>query len=495
MTITVYSKPSCPQCTHTIKRLEKHGADFQVLDAREHIDTLKAMGFSQAPVVVPESGVDNAWSGFRIDKVTEAVTAQKQAQADAPDPIESDPIADASAELLDQMATRGTPEEPWFFLEDSGTSIFPVTDAPPVNLPNRSVSKINHDRADFTDATLDGTSFLECSLPEANFAGASLKFAKFVDSDINFSTFAGADCTGADFSRATISYFDPKGKATDFAGANLHGANLSRATLGWQEFSESTMDDVVMVNSTLHHAALSAKMSNAMLVGSQWTDVNTEGTNLRHALAQRMTMTSCRLESSDLRAADLSASTASGVTISGSRLDGVQATGSQWTNGSSWEDNTMPRANFSGSTFPSLHVDSCTLESTDFSGSQFDRLAVFDSSFQGANFSGATFTQGSLDAVDMTNANLAGASFNGTEFIDVDFSGANITGTVFHGATFDGCTGLPDGIEAMSQTSATFAVPVSHVLNNPELLDSPAPSTEPNSNPSPAVETEGGAGL
>ena len=82
--ITVYSKPSCPQCTATKKKLAKHGVPFEELDAREHVPYLKSLGYRGAPVVMVSEGDDitpvDHWSGYRPERVA--------ALADTPAPAE-----------------------------------------------------------------------------------------------------------------------------------------------------------------------------------------------------------------------------------------------------------------------------------------------------------------------------------------------------------------------------------------------------------------------
>jgi glutaredoxin-like protein NrdH len=61
MAITVYTKPSCVQCTAT----------YRVLDLSQDetaLETVKELGYLQAPVVVTD---DEHWSGFRPDKISE----------------------------------------------------------------------------------------------------------------------------------------------------------------------------------------------------------------------------------------------------------------------------------------------------------------------------------------------------------------------------------------------------------------------------------------
>lgn len=69
MTITVYTKPSCVQCTATYRALDSKGIEYEVLDLSEDetaLATVKELGYLQAPVVVTD---DEHWSGFRPDKI------------------------------------------------------------------------------------------------------------------------------------------------------------------------------------------------------------------------------------------------------------------------------------------------------------------------------------------------------------------------------------------------------------------------------------------
>jgi glutaredoxin-like protein NrdH len=65
--VTVYSKPNCPQCTQTKKKLEQRGIAFEVIDIsqdKQAAQTVTDLGYRQVPVVV--SG-EKHWSGFRPD--------------------------------------------------------------------------------------------------------------------------------------------------------------------------------------------------------------------------------------------------------------------------------------------------------------------------------------------------------------------------------------------------------------------------------------------
>lgn len=69
MTITVYSKPACVQCTATTRALDARGLAYDLVDLTEDaaaLDRVQALGYRQVPVVV--AGEDH-WAGFRPDMI------------------------------------------------------------------------------------------------------------------------------------------------------------------------------------------------------------------------------------------------------------------------------------------------------------------------------------------------------------------------------------------------------------------------------------------
>ena len=67
--ITVYTKPSCPQCVATKRHLDRLGLPYEEDDATEpgNLAALKALGFMAAPVVVADP---DAWAGYRPELIT-----------------------------------------------------------------------------------------------------------------------------------------------------------------------------------------------------------------------------------------------------------------------------------------------------------------------------------------------------------------------------------------------------------------------------------------
>lgn len=77
--ITVYSKPRCPQCTATYRKLKSLSADHDSVDVSqdpEALSFIRSLGYSQAPVVVvrdAQGSVIRHWSGFRPDMIKKEV--------------------------------------------------------------------------------------------------------------------------------------------------------------------------------------------------------------------------------------------------------------------------------------------------------------------------------------------------------------------------------------------------------------------------------------
>jgi glutaredoxin-like protein NrdH len=69
MTITLYTKPACVQCTATRKALDKSGVEYDVVDITEDPaarDYVMSLGYLQAPVVIAG---EQHWAGFRPDAI------------------------------------------------------------------------------------------------------------------------------------------------------------------------------------------------------------------------------------------------------------------------------------------------------------------------------------------------------------------------------------------------------------------------------------------
>lgn len=69
MSITVYTKPACMQCTATKKALDRAGLEYELVDITmdsQALDYVMALGYTAAPIVVADG---EHWSGFRPDRI------------------------------------------------------------------------------------------------------------------------------------------------------------------------------------------------------------------------------------------------------------------------------------------------------------------------------------------------------------------------------------------------------------------------------------------
>lgn len=70
MVVTVYSKPSCVQCTATYRALDQQGVNYEIVDLTQDqiaFDTVRNLGYMQVPVVI--AGEDH-WAGFQPDRIS-----------------------------------------------------------------------------------------------------------------------------------------------------------------------------------------------------------------------------------------------------------------------------------------------------------------------------------------------------------------------------------------------------------------------------------------
>lgn len=78
MTVEVYSKPNCVQCTQTKKALEKQGVEYVAIDLTADEKAFEfvtgELGHRAAPVVVIKDnngGIVKSWAGFQPELLSE----------------------------------------------------------------------------------------------------------------------------------------------------------------------------------------------------------------------------------------------------------------------------------------------------------------------------------------------------------------------------------------------------------------------------------------
>ena len=75
MSITLYTKPACVQCTATKKALDRAGLAYNTVDISlddEARDYVMALGYVQAPVAEVDG---EHWSGFRPERIKQLQAA------------------------------------------------------------------------------------------------------------------------------------------------------------------------------------------------------------------------------------------------------------------------------------------------------------------------------------------------------------------------------------------------------------------------------------
>lgn len=79
MTVTVFSKPKCPQCDATKRKLVKLDIPHTVIDVSQDergLARVRELGYEAVPVV--EHGDDN-WYGYRPDKLDGLIAERRAA--------------------------------------------------------------------------------------------------------------------------------------------------------------------------------------------------------------------------------------------------------------------------------------------------------------------------------------------------------------------------------------------------------------------------------
>jgi len=70
MSVTVYTKPACVQCTATKRKLDELGVEYDTIDlltTEGALEKVRALGFQQAPIVITDS---DSWSGYQPERLS-----------------------------------------------------------------------------------------------------------------------------------------------------------------------------------------------------------------------------------------------------------------------------------------------------------------------------------------------------------------------------------------------------------------------------------------
>jgi len=109
---------------------------------------------------------------------------------------------------------------------------------------------------DFTNADLTDTNFTKANLASASLANASISRANFSLADLSNAKLCGLNLYLVNFDKAYLSYADLSDSllfGTIFRGSNMAGARLSGARLADTVFANTNLQNVVGLDSCLHH--------------------------------------------------------------------------------------------------------------------------------------------------------------------------------------------------------------------------------------------------
>ena len=74
MSITVYSKPDCPQCDLTKRDMDILGIEYETVDITQEqtaLERLASLGYRSAPVVQTDH---ETWAGYDQEKIKSLVS-------------------------------------------------------------------------------------------------------------------------------------------------------------------------------------------------------------------------------------------------------------------------------------------------------------------------------------------------------------------------------------------------------------------------------------
>lgn len=79
--VTVYTKPACPSCDMTKRRLRNNGVEFTEVDVTDDPTALdfitRELHYQAAPVVyVSDGDAAEHWSGYHPDLITTHITSK-----------------------------------------------------------------------------------------------------------------------------------------------------------------------------------------------------------------------------------------------------------------------------------------------------------------------------------------------------------------------------------------------------------------------------------
>lgn len=285
---------------------------------------------------------------------------------------------------------------------------------------------------DLTGATFQGAilgpsqkgsaSFTQANLTSTCFIGAVMNATSFNYASFNCTDFTGTSLMQANFGPAQTFTPNPACR-TKFVQATIDVNAIDTANWGLIDFSYANFQNL----SPSTFSLAGKDITGAMLVGTNFQNINMSQANLTQVDFSKATLTGANLQSAALNAA----------TLVGANIDFAQMACARfyYQKGSTQDLNASVCLNTPSTTQPALgaNLQGTNLTNSVMTNVTLDYAQLNWANLSGVNFRGATFRQASLQATGtLSSATIAGTNFNGA-----NFSGAQLNSVVFSNSNLE----------------------------------------------------------
>ncbi|MGY4730812.1 DUF2169 family type VI secretion system accessory protein [Burkholderia pyrrocinia] len=302
------------------------------------------------------------------------------------------------------------------------------------DLSDLDLSSVALERADFSDAVLEGTRFVGSRLSRATFDRALLSQADFSDADLRDATFVNARAPGASFRTATLD------RATldraDFSGGDFTRASLADCRCTQAQFDASQMNEIKARGLEGDHASF----VGCALDAASLPYVRLPHANFQYASLRGATLASAQGDGTEWHGAQASQVILRHATLRGSRADasscfyqadlsGVKLDDANWDGADLRESNlcaaTLDRASLSRAIACGAQLTLTCARHADLSKTDLSHADV-----RFANLFGASLRRAKLFGTRLQFSNLYGADCYGTVLGWAQVEGANVDRTL-----------------------------------------------------------------
>ncbi|NOX34523.1 MAG: DUF2169 domain-containing protein [Deltaproteobacteria bacterium] len=298
---------------------------------------------------------------------------------------------------------------------------------------------------DLAGVNLDGIDLSGAFLEQVNFKGASLKNADLSKTILARADLEDADFTGANLEKANVGAVHAL--RADFTDANLKSAKLSKGDFTKANFTKANLEDiesleVVIVQANFTQAympkinfvetkILEAKFVNADMNTSAFIKCSIEESDFSEAVMNGCAFIESQLKNICFEKADLSNACFVVVEPEKSSMENFKF------RGACLKQVNFQNMNMQKSDLTYTNMENAFFGGTDLSGADLSHADAKNAQFRKAKLNRAKLNKINLDQGSLAKANLVGASFTGANLHAVDFLRSTITDTDFKGCNLD----------------------------------------------------------